>query len=217
MICAPGERQARAVNAIDESVREFLDEAQENMGNVYKSLELMEANPHDTVPARRLSRSVRTIKGAAGFFNLATLENVGHYYEDILSKLGDGKISLTPERRALLYEATGATLKTITCLVETGREGEEKYADLIFRLREESRMEVRFVMEVPLNDNSYQREPRASSGNGRRMLNEKPDNFGFPDEMWGRSRKTVKTTGSMTEIQEYSQSILEFIDRSRGL
>lgn len=202
---------------IDESVLEFLDEAQENMGDVYKSLEMMEANPHDTLPAMRLSRRVRTIKGAAGFFNLATLENVGHHYENILSKLGDGQMSLTPKRRALLYEATGATFKTISCLVETGQEGEEKYTDLIFRLREETRIETRYVMEMTSNNNPYEGEAQASPGNGHRMLNEKPADFGFPDEGWGRSRSTKQTAESMTEIQEYSQSILEFIDRSRGL
>ncbi|MBT3433580.1 MAG: hypothetical protein HN435_06710, partial [Nitrospinaceae bacterium] len=64
---------------MDETIREFLVEAQENMEQGYKDLEALQANPSNLEPIRSLFRSIHSIKGASGFFNFSTLEGVAHF------------------------------------------------------------------------------------------------------------------------------------------
>jgi two-component system, chemotaxis family, sensor kinase CheA len=123
---------------MDETIREFLVEAQENMEQGYKDLEALQANPSNLEPIRSLFRSIHSIKGASGFFNFSTLEGVAHFCEDILSKVRDGKFLLVPDRVALIYEGADAIDKTLVTLVETGTEGDEDYIELIMRLRDDS-------------------------------------------------------------------------------
>ena len=123
---------------MDETIREFLVEARENMEQAYKDLDELKANPDNIEPVRSLFRAIHSIKGASGFFNFSTLEGVAHFCEAILSEIRDGKMKLTPGLQSLLYEGADAVSKTIDALVESGSEGEEAYIELIMRLRDAS-------------------------------------------------------------------------------
>ena len=119
---------------MDDLISEFITETSESLGTLDSELVRLEQNPNDTETLGNIFRLVHTIKGTCGFLGLPRLESVAHAGENVLGKIRDNEIEVTPEAISIVLEA----LDCITGLVEhleehmTEPEGDDK--DLIKRL-----------------------------------------------------------------------------------
>lgn len=83
---------------------QFIDEARELVDSAAKALLQLETTPDDRAALNDLFRSVHTIKGGAGIFEMAPLTRVVHAAEDLLDLLRTGELDLTGEITDLLLE-----------------------------------------------------------------------------------------------------------------
>ena len=81
----------------DGVLAEFLDEASDCLESAEENLLALEKNIDDRSLIDGIFRPVHTVKGGAGFLELATINTVCHRAEDLLVKLRDQEIMPTPE------------------------------------------------------------------------------------------------------------------------
>jgi two-component system chemotaxis sensor kinase CheA len=119
---------------LDEDVREFLIESNENLANLDRQLVELEERPEDATLLADVFRTVHTIKGTSGFFGFDKLGGITHVAENILSQLRDRLRELTPEMASLILESVDAVKAILTNIEATGQEGDNAYPDLRLRL-----------------------------------------------------------------------------------
>lgn len=103
---------------MNEGLRLFLNESQENLEKLDRELIALEAKPDDPELLRGIFRRVHTIKGMCGYLELRRLENVTHVAEEVLVRLRDGKLPVSPPLvQAIL--ATSDTIKGILAALES--------------------------------------------------------------------------------------------------
>src|SRR5689334_23341509 len=80
----------------DEIIQEFLIESHENLDQLDRDLVALEQEPgsHDLLSS--VFRTIHTIKGTSGFLAFGRLEALTHAGENLLSRLRDGELSMTP-------------------------------------------------------------------------------------------------------------------------
>jgi two-component system, chemotaxis family, sensor kinase CheA len=116
---------------MEDIVREFLAESNENLDNLDRELVLLEKDPGNLTILGSVFRSIHTIKGTCGFLGFTKLEKVAHSGENLLSLLRDGKLKLnTPIANGLLA-MVDAVRKMLTEVQDTGQDGENDYKELI--------------------------------------------------------------------------------------
>jgi two-component system chemotaxis sensor kinase CheA len=76
-----------------EFIKEFLIESHENLDKIVDQLLTLEKNPASPAPLAEIFRAFHTIKGTGRFFNLAKIETLTHFGEDLLSRLRDGRLA----------------------------------------------------------------------------------------------------------------------------
>ncbi|TCO83304.1 two-component system chemotaxis sensor kinase CheA, partial [Plasticicumulans lactativorans] len=95
----------------------------------------LETAPDDRDTLASIFRTIHTIKGTCGFLGFGRLEKVAHAGENLLSKLRDGEIRLTPERTTALLAMVDAVRAMLGAIEREGGDGREDYAGLIERLK----------------------------------------------------------------------------------
>ena len=90
---------------MDELLSEFLTESFENLGVLDVELVKLEQTPDDPELLGSIFRTVHTIKGTCGFLGLPRLERVAHASENVLGRVRDGEITVTPEAVTLVLQA----------------------------------------------------------------------------------------------------------------
>lgn len=119
---------------MDDLISEFLTETSESLGTLDSELVRLEQNPGDTEILGNIFRLVHTIKGTCGFLGLPRLESVAHAGENVLGKIRDGHIAVTPEAISIILAALDAIKSIMEYLGENGSEPEGNDNDLIRRL-----------------------------------------------------------------------------------
>ncbi len=89
---------------MDDLLSEFLTETNEGLGLLDTELVKLERHPNDQELLSNIFRLVHTIKGTCGFLGLPRLEAVAHAGENVLGRLRDGELEVTPE----IVSLTGA-------------------------------------------------------------------------------------------------------------
>jgi len=115
----------------DDIVREFLVESNENLDLLDRELVVLEKNPQSKTTLASIFRTIHTIKGTCGFLGFTKLESVAHVGENLLSKLRDGVIVLTPEITTVLLQMVDAVRQMLQAIETNGNEGERDDAELI--------------------------------------------------------------------------------------
>lgn len=112
----------------EESIlKEFLVECSEGIDRLDQEFVAIEKDPTNTTLLASIFRTIHTIKGTCGFLGLPNLENVAHGTENILSRMRDGEMPVTPEGVTVLLEAVDV-IKAILVHIEThGKEPDEDY------------------------------------------------------------------------------------------
>ena len=86
-------------------VKDFLVESYENLDRLDRELVGLEKNPDDREALASVFRTIHTIKGTCGFLGFNKLEAVAHVGENLLTRLRDRLLTLTPEITTALRKA----------------------------------------------------------------------------------------------------------------
>jgi two-component system, chemotaxis family, sensor kinase CheA len=113
-----------------EIIKDFLVESYENLDRLDRDLVGLEKNPQDRDALAGVFRTIHTIKGTCGFLGFGKLEKVAHVGENLLSKLRDGHLLLTPEITTALLNMVDAVRQMLKEIEVTGADGENDYQDL---------------------------------------------------------------------------------------
>ena len=116
---------------MDDLIKEFLVESNENLDRLDSELVKLETDPSSQDLLSSIFRTIHTIKGSCGFLGFSKLEKVAHVGESLLSRLRDGKLSLTPEFTSGLLAMVDAIRVMLGEIQATGQDGNETYPDLI--------------------------------------------------------------------------------------
>ena len=116
---------------MDDLIKEFLVESIENLDRLDSELVKLETDPSSQELLSSIFRTIHTIKGSCGFLGFSKLEKVAHVGESLLSRLRDGKLSLTPEFTSGLLAMVDAIRTMLGEIQTTEQDGNETYPDLI--------------------------------------------------------------------------------------
>ena len=116
---------------MDDIVREFLVESNENLDQLDRDLVTLEKDPEAREVLASIFRTIHTIKGTSGFLGFSRLESVAHVGENLLSNLRDGRLLLNVEITSALLAMVDAVRQMLINIETTGQEGQGDYSSLI--------------------------------------------------------------------------------------
>lgn len=116
---------------MDDIVKDFLVESNENLDQLDRDLVTLEKNPTAREVLASIFRTIHTIKGTTGFLGFSRLESVAHAGESLLSSLRDGRLLLNAEITSALLAMVDAVRGMLVNIESTGQEGEGDYTSLI--------------------------------------------------------------------------------------
>ncbi len=116
---------------MDDIVKDFLIESNENLDRLDRELVKLESDPSSKELLASIFRTIHTIKGSCGFLGFARLEKLAHAGESVLSRLRDGKLTLSEELTSALLATVDAIRQMLAAIQASGQDGEEDYASLI--------------------------------------------------------------------------------------
>ncbi len=119
---------------MDDLLREFLTESNESLATLDQELVKLERNPNDPGLLSNIFRLVHTVKGTCGFLGLPRLERTAHAGENVLGKLRDGELEVTPVAVSLILESLDRIKFLLGALEASGTEPEGSDEELTTRL-----------------------------------------------------------------------------------
>src|SRR5471032_2210704 len=121
---------------MDDLLSEFLTETTESLSFLDLELVKLEQNPNDPALLGNIFRLVHTIKGTCGFLGLPRLESVAHAGENVLGKVRDGELVVSPAAVSLILESLDCIKMIMGQLEATEAEPAGDDSDLIARLNQ---------------------------------------------------------------------------------
>lgn len=118
----------------DEIIREFLIESAENLDQLDRDFVTLEEDPTNRECLTRIFRTIHTIKGTCGFLGFTKLEHLTHVGENLLSRLRDGELMLTPEITSALLAMVDAVRRMLSSIESERHEGDGDDSALIATL-----------------------------------------------------------------------------------
>jgi two-component system, chemotaxis family, sensor kinase CheA len=120
---------------MNEILKEFLIESHDNLDRLDRDFMDLEKDgtAKDTISS--IFRTIHTIKGTCGFLGFSKLESLAHTGENLLSKLRDGLIPVTPPIIAGLLASVDAIRVMLGLIESTENDGEDEYPALKARLK----------------------------------------------------------------------------------
>ena len=111
-------------DGLDDIAQEFLVESYENLDELDRALVALEREPASQPLLASVFRTIHTIKGTSGFLAFNRLEAVTHVGENVLSKLRDGELALTPQITTVLLQMVDTVRALLASIEATGAEGD---------------------------------------------------------------------------------------------
>ena len=115
-------------------IGEFLTESYENLDQLDQHLVDLEANPGEKDLLASIFRTIHTIKGTCGFLGFSKLESIAHVGENLLSKLRDGDLIMTPDIAHSLLTMVDAVREILSSIEKNRTEGDIDYSDLVSQI-----------------------------------------------------------------------------------
>jgi chemotaxis protein histidine kinase CheA len=156
------------MNDMDDIVREFLIESNENLDQLDRDLVALEKDPKAKDILASIFRTIHTIKGTTGFLGFGKLESVTHVGESLLSKMRDGELVLNAEITSGLLVMVDAVREMLANIEATGQEGDrdcQKLVELLTRLQNSTR-ETSPARAVPASPSSPLSPQAGTAGTG---------------------------------------------------
>jgi two-component system, chemotaxis family, sensor kinase CheA len=118
----------QGVDGLDDIVEEFLVESHENLDQLDQDLVALEQDPNSRERLSSIFRTIHTIKGTSGFLAFNRLEEIAHVGENLLSRLRDGALELTPARTDALLQMVDTIRALLAAIEASGGEGSVEVA-----------------------------------------------------------------------------------------
>ena len=119
---------------MDDLLRDFLTESNENLTRLDGEIVLLEKSPGNHELLASIFRTIHTIKGTCGFLGLARLEAVAHAGESVLGRLRDGELPVGPDVISDVLGAVDVIKEILAGLEQSGAEPAGDDAAVIARL-----------------------------------------------------------------------------------
>src|SRR5271167_5009015 len=119
---------------MDDLLNDFLTETAEGLAELDVALVTLERTPDDAATLALIFRLVHTIKGTCGFLGLPRLERVEHAGENVLGKVRDGALAITPDVISEVLRALDSSKLIIAGLAVTEAEPQGDDSELIAAL-----------------------------------------------------------------------------------
>jgi len=116
---------------MDDLLADFLTETNESLAELDVALVNLERTPDDAATLSLIFRLVHTIKGTCGFLGLPRLEHVAHAAENVLGKLRDHSLTVTPDIISQVLAALDRIKFIVAALHTSGAEPPGDDAPLI--------------------------------------------------------------------------------------
>src|SRR5882724_5446064 len=123
-------RANHEIKSMDEIVKDFLIESNENLDRLDQELVKLETEPSSKELLASIFRTIHTIKGSCGFLGFTRLEKVAHAGESLLSRLRDGLLALNEEVTSGLLAMVDAVRQMLSEIQSTEHDGANDYGDL---------------------------------------------------------------------------------------
>ncbi|WP_345713627.1 Hpt domain-containing protein, partial [Kineococcus glutinatus] len=120
---------------MDEIVQEFLVESYENLDQLDRDLVALEQQPESRELLASVFRTIHTIKGTSGFLAFSRLEAVAHVGENLLARLRDGQLVMTPLTTDVLLRMVDTIRALLDRIGETGAEGDVEVDAVVAAIR----------------------------------------------------------------------------------
>lgn len=119
---------------MDDLLSDFLTETNESLAEADLALVKLEQEPQNAPTLSLIFRLVHTIKGTCGFLGLPRLERVAHAAENVLGRVRDGVLPVTPDLITAVLGSLDRIKLIVAGLASNGLEPEGTDADLILNL-----------------------------------------------------------------------------------
>jgi two-component system chemotaxis sensor kinase CheA len=119
---------------MDDLLIDFLTETTESLAELDVALVKLERTPDDAGTLSLIFRMVHTIKGTCGFLGLPRLERVAHAGENVLGKVRDGVLVVTPDVVSEVLRALDRIKLIVAGLAATEAEPQGDDSELIAAL-----------------------------------------------------------------------------------
>ncbi len=141
------------MDGMDDIVEDFLVESHENLDQLDRDLVALEQDPGSRERLSSIFRTIHTIKGTSGFLAFGKLEEVTHVGENMLSRLRDGALELTPHRTDALLTMVDTVRALLGSIETAGSEGAVDVAPAVAAIvssMEAVEVAAEVAVEVPL-------------------------------------------------------------------
>lgn len=118
----------------DEILQDFLAESWENLAQLDTEIVTLEKDPNNADLLASIFRTIHTIKGTCGFIGLTQLGAVAHSGENVLGRMREGILAVTPDAISLVLQAIDVIKELLGGLEATGSEPTRDDSKLIARL-----------------------------------------------------------------------------------
>ncbi|MDI6736337.1 MAG: hybrid sensor histidine kinase/response regulator [bacterium] len=98
--------ELKMVGKFDKSIfiAKFKEETDERLNNLNKGLLNLEENPENEALLNEVFREAHTLKGSAKMVGLSHINRIAHQMEDLLGRVKEKQLNLTPQINDLLFE-----------------------------------------------------------------------------------------------------------------
>lgn len=122
------------MDGMDEIVQEFLVESHENLDQLDRDLVALEQDPGSRELLASVFRTIHTIKGTSGFLAFGKLESITHVGENLLARLRDGRMTMTPGTTDVLLDMVDNVRALLTSIEADGTEGTVEVGGVVSRI-----------------------------------------------------------------------------------
>lgn len=122
------------MDGMDEIVQEFLVESHENLDQLDRDLVALEQDPGSRELLASVFRTIHTIKGTSGFLAFGKLESITHVGENLLARLRDGRMTMTPGTTDVLLDMVDTVRALLTSIEADGTEGTVEVGGVVSRI-----------------------------------------------------------------------------------
>jgi two-component system chemotaxis sensor kinase CheA len=122
------------MDGMEEVVGEFLVEANEELDQFDRDLVELEKDPTSITLLARIFRAIHTIKGSGGTLGFQKLTLLSHVGENMLSRMRDITLVLSPEITTALLAMTDSLRQILRHVAKSGGEGDGDYTHVASQL-----------------------------------------------------------------------------------
>jgi two-component system chemotaxis sensor kinase CheA len=134
---------------LDDDVKEFLTQVNEDLEKLDRDLIELEKNPTDDKLLGQIFRAFHTIKGDCGFFGFSKLGSIVHASENLLSCVREGKIGIHADIITALLNVLDAVRQILHQIETTGEQGDQTYSELKTHLNQ---LKEGKIISTPLSE-----------------------------------------------------------------